>query len=179
MEIPVYLFTGFLESGKTKFIQGTLEDKNFNSGERTLLLICEEGIEEYDPSKFASKNVFSALIENESDLTAENLDALLKKNKCVRVIVEYNGMWMLDTLFQNMPESWMVYQEFMFIDSNTFFVYNKNMRNLMFDKLKGCEMVVFNRVTPDKDKDLSTVWPKLRPAHPWIPKHPYRPHPLL
>ena len=53
--IPVYLFLGFLESGKTKFIQETLEDKRFNNGERTLLLVFEEGIEEYDTSRFAKK----------------------------------------------------------------------------------------------------------------------------
>ena len=40
MDIPVYLFTGFLESGKTKFIQETLEDERFNAGEKTLLLLC-------------------------------------------------------------------------------------------------------------------------------------------
>ena len=51
-EIPVYLFTGFLEAGKTKFMQGTLEDERFNSGEKTLLLVCEEGEEEYDASAF-------------------------------------------------------------------------------------------------------------------------------
>ena len=45
-QIPVYLFTGFLEAGKTKFIQETMEDPRFNEGERTLLLICEEGLEE-------------------------------------------------------------------------------------------------------------------------------------
>ena len=48
METPVYLFLGFLESGKTKFIQETLEDPRFNSGEKTLLLVCEEGEEEYE-----------------------------------------------------------------------------------------------------------------------------------
>ena len=47
MQIPVYAFTGFLDSGKTKFIQETLEDERFNAGERTLLLVCEEGEEEY------------------------------------------------------------------------------------------------------------------------------------
>ena len=45
--IPVYLFVGFLESGKTKFIQETFEDPNFDSGDKTLLLVCEEGEEEY------------------------------------------------------------------------------------------------------------------------------------
>ena len=47
-QIPVYSFTGFLDSGKTKFIQETLEDPRFNDGERTLLLVFEEGEEEYD-----------------------------------------------------------------------------------------------------------------------------------
>ena len=46
--IPVYVFTGFLESGKTKFIQDILADPNFTENERTVLLLCEEGIEEYD-----------------------------------------------------------------------------------------------------------------------------------
>ena len=39
-EIPVYLFIGFLDSGKTRFIQETLEDPRFNAGEKTLLLVC-------------------------------------------------------------------------------------------------------------------------------------------
>ena len=55
MELPVYLFTGFLESGKTKFIQETLEDSRFNAGERTLLLVCEEGVEEYEPTSSPAK----------------------------------------------------------------------------------------------------------------------------
>ena len=46
-QVPVYLFTGFLESGKTKFAQQTLEDASFNNGDRILLLVCEEGVEEY------------------------------------------------------------------------------------------------------------------------------------
>ena len=49
-EIPVYLFTGFLDSGKTTFIQGSLEDPAFNSGEKTLVLLCEEGEEELNAS---------------------------------------------------------------------------------------------------------------------------------
>ena len=52
-EIPVYLFAGFLGAGKAKFIQETLEDVRFNNGESTLLLLCAEGEEEYDPSTFS------------------------------------------------------------------------------------------------------------------------------
>ena len=54
-EVPVYLFCGFLDGGKTKFIQETLEDRRFNAGEKTLLLVCEEGEEEYETAFKAQK----------------------------------------------------------------------------------------------------------------------------
>ena len=151
-DIPVYLFTGFLESGKTKFIQETLEDKRFNNGERTLLLVCEEGEEEYAPDQFYGKNVFIRQVESEEELTSENLTDWLAQTKSTRAVVEYNGMWMLDTLYNAMPESWVVYQEFMFADAATFLTYNANMRQLTYDKLKSCELVVFNRFRKEMDK---------------------------
>lgn len=147
-DIPVYLFTGFLESGKTKFIQSTLEDKRFCNGERTLLLVCEEGEEEYAPEQFADKSVFVRTVETPEELTAENFVKFLAETQAERVVVEYNGMWMLDRLYGAMPEGWMVYQEFMFADATTFLTYNGNMRNLVYDKLKSAELVIFNRFKP-------------------------------
>lgn len=149
---PVYLFTGFLESGKTKFIQETLEDKRFCTGEKTLLLVCEEGEEEYAPDQFADSNVCIKVLEDKSELTSDNLAAAVKASKADRVLIEYNGMWMLDELYGAMPENWAVYQEFMFADAGTFLTYNANMRQLVYDKLKSAELVVFNRFKPEMDK---------------------------
>lgn len=151
-DIPVYLFTGFLESGKTKFIQETLCDERFNKGEKTLLLVCEEGVEEYEPDEFSGENVFIKIVEEESELSEELLRSFIKETDAERVVVEYNGMWMLDSLYQAMPEEWVVYQEFMFADATTFLTYNQNMRQLTYDKLKSCELVVFNRFTREMDK---------------------------
>lgn len=151
-DVPVYLFTGFLESGKTKFIQETLEDKRFCNGERTLLLVCEESEEEYEPDQFADRSVFIRVLEDQSELTAENLEKYLKETRSQRVLIEYNGMWMLDALYTALPERWMVYQEFMFADAGSFISYNANMRQLVYDKLKSCELVVFNRFKPNMDK---------------------------
>ena len=109
-QIPVYLFVGQLESGKTKFIQETMEDPNFDSGDKTLLLVCEEGEIEYDPSKFAFGGVHVAQIEDKSELTAENLTALEKKSGCGRVIIEYNGMWLIQELYDALPDNWLIYQ---------------------------------------------------------------------
>lgn len=152
-EIPVYLFTGFLESGKTKFIQDTLCDKRFNNGERTLLLVCEEGEEEYDTSAFSGKNVFCHVLGDEEELTADNLSALAKKYKIERAVIEYNGMWTLDALYSALPDGWSVYQEMMFANSESFLFYNANMRNLVVDKLQSCEIVILNRAADATNRE--------------------------
>lgn len=152
MEIPVYLFTGFLEAGKTTFMQNTLEDPRFNQGESTLLLLCEEGEEAYEPESFSGRRIFVENISKPEELSPDRLEHLCKKHACERVIVEYNGMWHLDSFYQAMPKEWMVYQEFMFADATTFFAYNKNLRELMVDKLKSCELLVLNRADEGLDR---------------------------
>ena len=152
MELPVYLFTGFLEAGKTRFIQESLAGESFNAPGNTVLIVCEEGIEEFDPSEFNTPNIYFEFIENEEDLTTELLSSIAKKHNAVFVMIEYNGMWQLSTLYDALPEGWLVYQELLTMDSTTIDNYNKNMRSLVVDKLTSCDMVAFNRVTPDTDR---------------------------
>ena len=149
-QIPVYAFTGFLDAGKTKFIQETLEDPRFNAGERTLVLIFEEGEEEYDLSTYPQKNVYLEVLDQQT-VTQEQLLALQKKYKAERVVAELNGMLLVADLYNRFPQSWAIAQEVMFADSTTFMAYNSNMRNLVMDKLVGAQMVVFNRLTPGQD----------------------------
>ena len=152
MEIPVYLFLGFLESGKTKFIQESFEDPRFDTGERTLVLQCEEGIEELDFSRFQVKKVSVHPLTDLSELTLDNLKNIQKQYKAQRVIVEYNGMWELNAFFDAMPDNWVVAQIMTFVDSTTFLSYNQNMRQLVYDKISVAELVVFNRFQRGDDK---------------------------
>ena len=149
-EIPVYVFTGFLDSGKTKFIQETLEDVRFNAGERTLLLVFEEGEEEYDFSSYPHQNVYLEVLDQQT-VTTKELARLAKKHRAERVVAELNGMQQVGDLYMRFPEDWVVAQEVMFADSTTFMAYNANMRNLVMDKLVGAQMVVFNRLKKGSD----------------------------
>lgn len=153
MKLPVYIFTGFLEGGKTSIIQESLNDQKFNSGEKTLILMCEEGEIELDPSKFWGKNVYIEFIESESEFTRNKLISLAAKHKYDRVIIEFNGMWQMQTLYNALPTDWEIYQNMMFADASTFLFYNKNMRQLTFEKIVGAEMIVLNRTPDDINKD--------------------------
>ena len=152
MDIPVYLFVGFLDSGKTKFIDETLKDPRFESEEPTLILLCEEGEEEYDLSSYGDAKVVAEVIEEEKDLSSAYLDSLIKKTGATRVIVEYNGMWMLQSFYDAMPKEWILYQEFFLMDATTAVTYNANMRSLVVDKLTDSELVIFNRFDNSLDK---------------------------
>ncbi len=149
-QIPVYVFTGFLDSGKTKFIQETLEDPRFNNGERTLLLVFEEGEEEYDFSAYPKQNVYLEVLDQQT-VTTKELQALSKKYKAERVVAELNGMQLVGEIYARFPAEWVVAQEVMFADTTTFMTYNANMRNLVMDKLVGAQMVVFTRLQPGAD----------------------------
>ena len=153
VETPVYLFLGFLESGKTKFIQETFEDPRFSSGEKTLLLVFEEGEEEYETIRFASaESVELVVIDDKTQMTEAYLAELQMKHEADRIVVEYNGMWEIGDFFNAMPEGWMINQIMTFFDARTFENYNANMRQLVYDKIQDTQLVVFNRFEGTMDK---------------------------
>ncbi len=153
MEIPVYLFLGFLEGGKTTFIQETLEEDYFNDGQRTLIIACEEGLEEYDDDLLQRTGCKIEYVEEPEDFTAEFLNAKIVEHFPDRVIVEYNGMWSLEDLFTAMDETPLrVFQTIMNMDATTFDLYMNNMRSLAVEMFKMAELVVINRCTKDSPR---------------------------
>lgn len=162
-EIPVYLFVGMLESGKTKFIQETMEDPQFDSGDKTLLLICEEGEEEYTPAKFGFGGVTVATLGDKDELNPQNLQKLAAESGCGRVVIEYNGMWLLQDLYDALPENWLIYQCLATADGTTVKTYagDNAMRALLLDKLRNAELLVINRAEAVNDDDSRQLIHKL------------------
>ena len=146
-DIPVYLVAGFLDAGKTNFINGILED-GFARQDPTLLLCCEEGEEEYE--KNALDNVTVITIEDEEDLKCSYLKELEKEYHPKQVLIEYNGMWQMERLYREvLPANWVLYQIMTFVYAPTFEMYAKNMGQLMMEKITNADMLVFNRCTPE------------------------------
>lgn len=150
-EIPVFVFMGFLEGGKTRFCSETLIDRDFTEGEPTLLIVTEEGIEEYEEAELAKRNVSMVVLEEE-DINTERLLDLQDEYNPKQVFIEYNGMWQLEKLFGiRVPKGWTIVQVITLIDAGTFTVYNNNMKSLMAEHIQSADMVVFNRCTDDSD----------------------------
>ncbi len=141
--IPVYVINGFLDSGKTEFIQYTLAQPYFRTKGKSLLLLCEEGETEYDEGLLKQSRTEVERIAEESELDPVKLLELEKKHKPERIVIEYNGMWNYKKM--KLPWHWQVEQQITLIDSSTFPLYFTNMKSLLAEMLRKSELIVFNR----------------------------------
>ena len=149
-KIPVFVVHGFLESGKTRFVQETLADDYFSGGERNLVIACEEGVEEYEDELLQKTNTTLVVLEDKSEFNEMFLAECQKKYKPTQIIVEYNCMWGLDYLREMyMPKGWFVAQVITTVDATTFDVYLKNMKSLFMEMAKDSDLIIFNRSTDE------------------------------
>ena len=169
-EIPVYLFTGFLESGKSTCIEEVIEEGNFSDGAKTLLILCEEGEHEIDDQLLMKNRISCVVLEDEDELTEECCKKLQDKYKPNRIVVECNGMWDLDKMYrETFPENWIVVQTFTTVNAQTFQIYSANMKSLMMSHFKMADLVIFNRCESDNiDKPAAR-----RMSKPSIARHRY------
>lgn len=146
-EVPVFLFTGFLESGKTTFIRDTLEDREFIGNDRVLLIVCEEGMEEYDEMMLAKRRIFVEKVENIEELTAEYLEKCDELHSPQKVMIEYNGTWSLEPLMkeETYPKGWILAQVISTVDASSYLMYWNNMRSMIMEQLKLSDLVILNR----------------------------------
>ena len=160
---PVYMINGFLESGKTEFISFTLAQPYFQIKGKTLLLLCEEGENEYDGDLLKRSRTEIELIEEESDFNPSHLTELEKKHRPERIIVEFNGMWNYKNV--KLPWYWKIEQQITTIDGSTFPMYYTNMRSLLAEMIRKSEMIIFNRCD-DVREELNTYKRNIKAVNP-------------
>ena len=165
-EIPVYLAAGFLESGKTTFLKGILEDHDFTELKRTLVIACEEGEEEYEPALLAESNAEIVTVENEEDLTTDFLEEAVSRHRPELVLFELNGMWNLEHVMDVLPDWMPLVQVFTMIDAGTFDMYLANMRSIIMNFVKYSDVVLVNRCTAETRK--ASIRRTLKGANPRV-----------
>lgn len=146
IQIPVYLIAGFLESGKTTFLEYTIGQDYFDIPGRTLLLLCEEGEVESDQALLKKTHTLTEILEDPEDLTPDALAYMNKKHRPARVLIEYNGMWPVEEIEQmEMPKGWGIVQQITTVDASCFQVYMNNLKPLFMQMVKHTDLVIFNR----------------------------------
>lgn len=162
MTKPVYVINGFLESGKTEFISFTLSQPYFQIKGKTLLILCEEGENEYDEALLKKSRTEIELVENEEDFNPAHLTELEKRHRPERIIIEYNGMWNYKNA--KFPWYWKVEQQITTIDGSTFSMYYTNMRSLLAEQIRKSDMIIFNRC--DGIEDLGSYRRNIKAVNP-------------
>lgn len=153
-EIPVYFFTGFMDSGKTTLIQETLFENGFaEDDDRILIIACEDGDVEYDTEKLKTINASVATIDTEAEFNTEHLQEIADQYRPDAVFVEYNGTWGVGEVYEmELPKNWVIVQSLATVDATTFEMYMANMRSMMMEQFFQAEVVIFNRCDDNTPK---------------------------
>ena len=152
-EIPVYLFTGFMDSGKTTLIKETLLENGFAEQGKSLIICCEDGDIEYSEEELKKINTQVAYVESEEDFTAEKMQELQNSYLPDQIFIEYNGTWGMDKILEmNMPKGWVIVQTLATADATTFDMYLSNMRAMIMEQLFAADVVIFNRCDDNTDR---------------------------
>ncbi len=153
METPVYLFSGFMDSGKTSLIHETLIAEDFGEGAKTLLIVCEDGEVEYDEGELAKSNTKLVTIEEEENFTEAGLQALDLQYQPDQVFIEYNGTWEMATFLEmKLPKKWVLVQSLATVDATTFDMYLTNMRAMIMEQIFQADVVIINRCDDNTPK---------------------------
>lgn len=153
MIIPVFICTGFLDSGKTTLVKETLMEQDWILPGRTLLICCEEGEIGYSQEYLDSKNMVLHRIREMEQLTPAFFKNCSKKYRPVQVVIEYNGMWKLaDLLSIKYPHNWELQGVYSTVNGQTLDMYLKNMRNMLMEQLTESELIVINRCSEGVDR---------------------------
>ncbi len=146
--IPTFIVNGFLESGKTTYIEETVTSDNFYKNGKTLIITCEFGEVEYNLEKLKNYNTVVREIEKVEDINKDVIEDFVRIDRPQRIVIEMNGMWDLTKI--KYPRICMVCQQITMIDANSFSVYYNNMRQKVSEMIRGSEVVIFNRCEDEK-----------------------------
>lgn len=153
MEIPVYLFTGLLESGKTTLIHEVAGEEDFLEPGTTLLIQCEEGENSYSQEFLEKYEMVLIKIENQEDLNREFWEQCELDYSPAQIMIEYNGMWEMDALFESgMPQDWALGGIYSTVNGATAELYLANMRKMFMEPLQDSNLIIFNRCSESIDR---------------------------
>ena len=154
--LPIFVINGFLEAGKTQFMKFTMQQEYFQTEGNTLLIVCEEGEEEYDKDLLESTHTTVKYIDDISDFTKEKMIEFTKEVDPERILIEWNGLWEQDKI--QIPDIWYVNQMITIYDTSTLDLYikNKDLKAYMGKMLKDSELVICNRADDIDEEILST-----------------------
>lgn len=151
----IYIFNGFLDSGKTSFINDTIYNTDFCYREKTVIVVSEEGEEAFDAKQLRRYDCYVEYVEMEEDLDEDFFNGLKKKYHPTQVFIELNGMYDTQKVIDvDKPKGWEVVQIITTINSKTFTLYVNNMRSLVYSQVVNSDMVILNRMDETMKKSF-------------------------
>jgi uncharacterized membrane protein YcgQ (UPF0703/DUF1980 family) len=144
--VAVFIFAGFLESGKTTALQGMLLAKKEILDGKSVIISTEDGEEQYKKDSLKELDIDVIETDDEESFTLDYLEKIDRQYRPDTVYIEFNGMWDLKTFVnKELPDGWYFATIFSLVDAATYEIYLQNMRQTLMNPLSVSDVILFNR----------------------------------
>lgn len=146
MAVYVDTITGFLESGKTSFIKELIDKNCMMEYNRTVLVVCEEGVEEYNENLLSEYRIDLLVLNKQVEIDEAFFRKIDKEYSPDHMIIEFNGTWDISLLLnQKLPFGYR-FRNVVFIgEAGSFHGYLGNMTTVLQPQLKNSDIALLNR----------------------------------
>ena len=151
MKTKVELVTGFLESGKTTFINGYLKT-DLCKNNKNLILVFEKG-----NRKIENPNCEVLYLKEIKEL--ENIIKELKKEKVKKIIIEYNGTESLEKISsfinsKKFKDNFQFYGNYFICNNKNIENYIRNLGEIIIPFIQTSKLIILNNTESLQEEDL-------------------------
>ena len=151
MKTKVELVTGFLESGKTTFINGYLKT-DLCKNNKNLVVTFEKG------NKKVENPNFEVLYLNEIK-ELESVTKKIQKEKIKKIIIEYNGTESLEKISdfinsKNFKNNFQFYGNYFICNSKNIENYIRNLGEIIVPFIQTSKLIILNNIESLRKEEL-------------------------
>lgn len=162
MKLPITLFAGFLEAGKTTYINTYLQTMN-SKNKRILLVSYEQGVQDYHIPFTKEGEIkierFSSLEETPADYF-NNASAMYDE-----VFIEYNGTWEISAFLQlQLPKTMFIHRIICLMNASTFAMYIVNIDTIIEHIMNSNHIVLTNVQNKQQIREIKKTIVLLQPS---------------
>ncbi|MBC2582187.1 GTP-binding protein [Clostridium sp. DJ247] len=169
IKVDIELVTGFIGSGKTKFINSLIEN-TFVPKENIIVIQYECGETNIAEKIQCNSSVKIVEVNPNESLNFKSLKYMIELHKPHRVIIEFNGTRKVEDFIASIQNSKIkknINTVYHLTDAITFETYIKNMGNLLIGGISNSDLIIINNCEKVDNNNLKYIKTKINELNPY------------
>lgn len=166
MKTRVDIVTGFLNAGKTTYINASLQNKSLEN-DKIVVIQFEAGENSISEELLNQNLILVNALREEADLDALYIESIMNQYNPNKIIIEFNGMYPLEKVFSVFENPDLRKKSFLgkivcLVDASTFAVYDSNLGGMLQNQIIFADRILLNKIKDEYGEKLLQTEKRMR-----------------